>query len=97
MEGIAMSFNFTGDFEILPFRAGILFGSVPTNPTAADFHRAVSDLEINKTDAAAHWRLEAIRERRMTPGVALVGETLRAVNRRVAKRLFDLRAEKTAR
>lgn len=80
--------NFTGDFELLPIRSEIVFGTLPQFPTAADYHAAVSDLEHNQDDPAAHWRVEAIRERRMRPGVTLDEATLREINRRVAARLY---------
>ena len=82
---------FTGDFHFLPFRASVVYGDVPTHPTAADFHCAVTDVQRNLDDAAAHWRLEAIRLRRQEPGVPLGNDAVKLINQAVAKRLFEAR------
>lgn len=81
---------FAGDFDMLPLRAGIVYGPVPLYPTDSDFHIAAS-IVTRDDDAAAHWQIEAIRERRVRPGALLDDATLRTIAIRVAKRLFDLR------
>lgn len=75
---------FTGEFEFLPLRAQLDLAEVPTHPTSDDFCVAVSHLRGVENDAvanacgtitwsvaAARWRVEAIRERRSTPGAAI--------------------------
>ena len=59
---------FDGDFDVLPLRAALLFGAVPLTPTSADFHLAVSDVYAAPEEPAAHWRVEAIRWRRVNAG-----------------------------
>lgn len=77
-----------GDFDFLPFAAELGIGVLPLRPTSADFHLAVTDVESDLDDVTAHWRLEAIRERIARPGCKLDSETKRAINGRVAARLF---------
>lgn len=71
---------------LLPFRAGVLCGPVPLYPIEDDFHRAVS-VAFRSTDPAAHWHLEAVRERRLRPGCALDAPTLETIDARVRARL----------
>jgi hypothetical protein len=79
--------NFDGDFDMLPLRAHIEYGAVPEYPTEGDFAMAVTMALGNAHDPAAQWRLEAIRERRLRPGVTL--ESAKAeINRRAAARMF---------
>lgn len=79
--------NFNGDFDVLPLRAHVLFGAVPEFPTSGDFHQAVSDVEAERDEPAAHWRVEAIRARRIHMGVKL-DELRGIINRATAARLF---------
>lgn len=79
--------NFDGYFEFLPLRAAIEFGDVPTHPTYGDFALAVSQVESTPDDPAAHWRVEAIRARRLQPGVPL-NEVLRQIATATAARLY---------
>lgn len=79
---------FDGNFSLLPITSEIRYGSIPQYPTASDFHMASTCLAVNENDPAAHWRIEAIRERRMNPGRSL-DEAMREINIRVASRLFD--------
>lgn len=81
--------QFDGDFDFLPIRAHLVFGQVPQFPTDEDFHLAVSDVCHAEDDAAAHWQVEVIRERRIRPGAAFDAATMKAINLRVAKRLYD--------
>jgi hypothetical protein len=81
--------RFDGDFDFMPFAAHVRYGAVPTYTTSEDFQLAAvtvaADLDVY---AEAHWHLEAVRERRLRPGCALDAETIRAINGRVAARLF---------
>jgi hypothetical protein len=57
--------TFCGDFDVLPLRAHLLYGPVPTHPTSQDFQNAgCSGID---DEAAARWRLEAIRWRMANP------------------------------
>lgn len=76
--------TFAGDFDWLPLRAHILFGAVPERPIENDFHHAVS-VAFGANDAAAEWRVEAIRWRRRHPGRPL---DLHAIATATAKRIF---------
>jgi hypothetical protein len=80
---------FDGDFSLLPFTAHVRYGEVPRWPTDDDFHLAASDVAHNPDDAAAHWRIEAVRERRHRPGVELDAPTLKAIALRTADRLYQ--------
>lgn len=63
-----VNMKFEGDFDALPLRSDLLFGALPVNPTANDFHVAVSEVFSNPEEPAAHWRVEAIRWRRVNAG-----------------------------
>lgn len=80
--------NFDGDFEFLPLRARIEFGEVPMYPTYEDFALAVTQVESTPDDPAAHWRVEAIRARRLQPGV-LLNDVLKQINTATSARLYQ--------
>lgn len=84
-----VEFNCGGDFFLLPLRAQIVYGDVPLFPKEADFHMAVSDVEGNPHDDAAHYRVEAIRFRRKNPGVTLADDNMKAVLAATAERLYQ--------
>lgn len=87
------TYQFDGDFDLLPLRAALLFRDVPTHPTYADFALAVTEVESNPDEPAAHWYVEAIRARRLSPGTKL--DDLRAqINKATAERLYK-RARET--
>ncbi len=79
---------FDGDFNFLPFRAHMVYGDVPRYPSESDFQMAAMEVSHSPDDAAAHWRLEAVRERRLRPAAPLSGDTLTVINARVAARLY---------
>jgi hypothetical protein len=81
---------FAGDFDALPLRAHVLYGATSPFPTEADFHLAASHV-AHDDDAAAHWNIECIRERRSRPGAVLDPSTLNAIALRVAARLYAMR------
>lgn len=84
---------FFGDFDLLPIGAHLRFGAVPRAPTSDDFQLAAclcSEL-AEEGCAYAAWHIEAVRERRLNPGVALSGEVMHRINTRVAARLYELR------
>jgi hypothetical protein len=82
-------YNCGGDFFVLPIRAELVYGRVPSAPLEGDFHMAVSDVESNPNDDAAHWRVEAIRFRRRKPGAPLADDNMRAVIQATAERLYQ--------
>ncbi len=66
---------FTGDFDLLPIRAHLDLGPVPTSPSMADFDDAMT-AALNADPwtiegAAAIWQGEAVRWRRGNPGATL--------------------------
>jgi hypothetical protein len=75
---------FDGDFDLLPFAAQLEYGAVPSFPTSTDFDMAVTDWLSDRTAASA-WQVEAIRERRLSPGKQI---DAKAVSARVAARLY---------
>jgi hypothetical protein len=77
---------FDGDFEMLPFRAHVLYGDVPLYPISEDFHLAVS-VAFGRDDAAADWRVEAVRWRLAHMGKPL-NEGLREIAAATAARLY---------
>jgi hypothetical protein len=79
--------HFDGDFDLLAFRAHVLFGEVPLYPIEGDFELAVSHA-FHAEDAAADWRVEAVRWRRMHAGKPL---DLPAIARATAARLYARR------
>lgn len=79
--------NFDGDFDFLPLRAGLQYGAVPTYPTYEDFALAVTAVESDPDDPAAHWHVEAIRARRLQPGIML-NDLLKQINTATAARLY---------
>jgi hypothetical protein len=90
--GKAEYLAFDGDFDLLPLKAHILFGAVPTHPTYEDFALAVTEVFGNRFEPAAHWRVEAIRARRLQPGVKL-DDVRVEINRATAKRLYEVATE----
>lgn len=81
--------NFQGQFEFLPLRAHIMFGAVPEYPSEGDFHLAAMAVHNEGTDdVAAHWRLEAVRYRRLNPGAPLNTQALKTIAEAVAARIF---------
>lgn len=86
-------FAFDGDFDLLPFRAYVLYGPVPEAPTKHDYWFALKQMLRNRHEPAAVWRFEAVRERMGKPGVKLSGDTLKFINDRVARRLYRLARE----
>ena len=77
---------FLGDFDALPLRSHILFGAVPRYPIEDDFHHAVS-VAFHANDAAAEWRIEAVRWRRSHSDGEL---DLHAIATATAERLYQL-------
>lgn len=86
---------FDGDFDLLPIKAHLLYGAVPTHPTYGDFALAVSEVESNRYEPAAHWQVEAIRARRLNPGVKL-DDVRVEINRATAARLYKVATEQEA-
>lgn len=84
---------FDGDFDLLPIRAGVLYGPVPEAPTKHDYWFALRQMLRNRHEPAAVWRFEAVRERMKLPGAKLTGDTLKGINDRVARRLYRLARE----
>lgn len=84
---------FCGDFDTLPVRSHLLFGAVPLFPTSDDFQLAAM-VASHANDAAAEWRVEAIRWRRGNEGKPL---DLRAIAVATSERLFKLCAADSAR
>lgn len=82
-------FNCGGDFFVLPLRADLVYGAVPSHPRESDFHMAVSDVEGNPHDDAAHYRVEAIRFLRKNPGASLADDNMKAVLAATAERLYQ--------
>jgi hypothetical protein len=80
--------SWDGEFDFLPFAAHLEFAPLPLRPVEADFHMAVSDVFGDPDNVVAHWRVEAIRERLHRPACELDAETTRAINGRVAARLY---------
>lgn len=74
-----------GDFDFLPFRACLLYGDVPEYPIQGDFEHAVS-VAFGARDAAADWRVEAVRWRRQHPGTPM---DRKAIAIATAARLYD--------
>lgn len=87
--------SWDGCFDFLPFAAHLEFAALPRFPVEADFHLAVSDVAADPDNVVAHWRVEAIRERLARPGCVLDEATQRAINGRVAARLYK-RCRETA-
>lgn len=79
--------------EFLPLRSALLFGDVPCSPSEGDFILASVDVSHHADDPAAHWRLEAIRERRQRPGCALDDGALAAIGLRTAARFLAANRE----
>jgi hypothetical protein len=79
---------FLGDFDFLPLAAYVKHGDVPPYPTSDDFQLAAMALG-RSLDAADIWQLEAVRERRLHPG-RLLEDAKADINKRVAKRLYDI-------
>ncbi len=93
-----MSRPFNGDFDVLPFVAGLTFGPVPKYPTSVQFQ--ATTLDVHNADpftvegAAHHWHVEAVRERCQEPGCAFDPERLRVIASRTAKRLYKAQKER---
>lgn len=83
--------HFDGEFSNLPIRAHLDIGPVPSRPTSDDFQDAAVRAGLADPftieGAAAHWYMEAVRERRLRPGAALDDTTLREIAKRVGERL----------
>ena len=84
--------TFDGDCSFLPLSAHIHFGEVPLYPVEGDFHRAVSDVEHDPENAAAHWRVEAVRVRLHNPGKPL-DDLETEINARTVKRIYEFVTE----
>lgn len=65
----------------------VLFSGPPGEGN--DFQSAAVRV-AGEDDAAAIFYLEAVRERRLHPGITLDDETIRIINRRVAARLYEI-------
>ena len=80
--------------DLLPLRAALDIGPVPTHPTSDEFQSAATAAgnadPAAWEDAAARWYLEAVRERRHLPGCALDAEPLARIGERTAARLGGL-------
>ena len=82
---------FDGEFAFLPFRASLDGHDIPMHPTGNDFQLASVSVHGDYGTwerAAGIWALEAIRERIARPACKFDGETLHAINERVAERLY---------
>ena len=62
--------RFDGDFDLLPFAAGVRYGAVPLYPTSGDF-QDFAGVKVHEERAEACWHLEAIRWRMQHPGKPL--------------------------
>lgn len=62
--------------DLAGLRAALVYGDVPLYPTTGDFLLAATDVVDHADDIAAHWRLEAIRARRLAPGSVLDCEAI---------------------
>ena len=80
--------RFEGDFDLLPFAAGVLFGEVPLYPLGDEFQRAAMRADESP---AARWQCEAIRWRRIN-GPRPLNEGLHSIALRVAAALHRLNA-----
>lgn len=82
---------FDGGFDLLPFRAAVLYGEVPEYPISEQFQgagcQAASADPFTWEGAGALWYLEAIRERTHRPAAAFDDATLRVIARRTADAL----------
>ena len=78
--------SFDGDFDLLPFAAGVEFGPVPEYPLDSDFQMAGMRADESP---AARWQCEAIRWRRANPGKPL-NDGLKSIALRVAAALHRL-------
>ena len=75
------------DPDLLPLRAHVLYEPVPLYPIEGDFHLAASVVAAEPHEPAAHWRIEAIRERRAHAAIAFDPEVLGRIAARVAVRM----------
>lgn len=82
--------------DLLPLRAHILYGEVPLYPIESDFHMAATDVAHAEEDAAAHWRIEAIRYRTQHRGAVFDDHVLAILAGRVAARLWRVAARRLA-
>jgi hypothetical protein len=74
--------RFDGDFDLLPFAAGVRYGQVPLYPTSQDFQNfACTKAWEHRPEA--HWHLEAIRWRMVNMGKPL-NEGLRDIAKATA-------------
>lgn len=77
--------RFDGDFDFLPIAAHLRYG-MPGHDFQLAAVMMADDLDVY---AEAHWYLEAARELALNPACVLDDVRLRAINTRVAKRLFE--------
>jgi hypothetical protein len=83
--------RFEGDFDTLPFAAGVRYGAVPEYPRSEDFQNFAGTKE-HEQRPEAHWQLEAIRWRLAHPGRPL-NEGLKDIARATAAAIHKTRQE----
>lgn len=83
--------RFDGEFDYLPFAAGIRYGAVPPYPTSEDFQN-FAGVKEHEQRPEAHWHLEAIRWRRANPGKPL-NDGLKDIARATAAAIIKTQRE----